>query len=459
MSVNPPVSEFVLPLPYSIDTLPDGDITHDPAPDSGVFADDIRLLDDITSGGLPLCLVEETVQLGASINGTEDDSTLVAALADAGFQTADSTVIRDEVTDEVLPEDPHPDPDTELSFEKEEVIYDGVEYEDEDLEVYPSLTEEPLGTDAPPQEPVLIEIEDDGTVFLPTTTEETPDTTDEDLIEMTDGAQTLSGGDGNDTIRTGLSDDLIRGDAGNDLLNGGGGSDRIFGGDGDDILRFGEFGAAFVSGDAGDDFVDGLFTYIGGTPVLNRAHIINGGTGDDTILGSNRTDHIGGQDGNDSVLAGGGNDIIYGAAGDDILTGGQGNDIVYGGDGDDFIFGALGSDTVSGGSGADRFFASGQVGDSLFILEYNFFEGDVLVLDGDLIDRDTIVFVIDEPGPDSLNATGFEIGIRNEDGYHGVFTFGSWANVDYILLRLPAEDGPAVAPILFDLTDFLNPFG
>ncbi|KEJ87703.1 calcium-binding protein, partial [Sulfitobacter donghicola] len=177
---------------------------------------------------------------------------------------------------------------------------------------------------------------------------------------------------------------------------------------------------------------------------------------DDTVLGTNGQDVIAGQAGNDSVLAGGGNDMIFGGEGDDILTGGQGRDTIEGGAGDDFIFGALGADVATGGEGTDRFYASTQRGDQLRILDYNYDEGDFLVLDGDLVDRDSIELLYTT----ALTANGLEtrdynLGIRSENGFQSVFTFGNESEIDQILLRLPATEGGSVAPILFDLSDLV----
>jgi len=268
----------------------------------------------------------------------------------------------------------------------------------------------------------------------------------------------VDGGEGNDTLRAGDGADTITGGDGDDLINGGHGANVISGGAGDDIIRFGDQGGSTVEAGDGNDMIDGSFlngqqahwSVGGGTAQLN------GGEGNDTILGTNNADIISGQLGNDSVLAGGGEDTIFGGEGDDILTGGQSNDVIEGGAGDDFIFGALGNDTATGGEGADRFFVSGQANDRMRILDYNYDEGDFLVLDGDLVQRDSIELRYTTAlTVNGLQSRDYEIGVRTDAGFQSMFTFGNEAEISQILLRLPADQGSAVAPILFDLGDLI----
>ena len=270
----------------------------------------------------------------------------------------------------------------------------------------------------------------------------------------------IDGGTGNDTIRTGERNDTIMGGEGDDLINAGFGYNVISGGDGNDIIRFGYRGGSTVDAGTGDDWIDGSFLndqqpgwYVNMPIATNE---INGGDGNDTILGTNNTDIIGGQLGNDSVLAGGGDDRIFGGDGNDILTAGQGNDVIDGGAGDDFIFGALGNDTATGGEGADRFFNSGQRGDVLHIMDYNRDEGDFLVVDGDLFDRAQFALRYEVTATEAgTDIAKLRVGIMEQDNFRALFTFGNEADLDEVLLRLPADEGDAVAPILFDLGDLI----
>ncbi len=272
------------------------------------------------------------------------------------------------------------------------------------------------------------------------------------------GNNQIDGGAGDDTIRTGDSNDTIIGGDGDDLINAGFGANVIMAGNGNDIIRFGYEGRTTVTGGGGDDSIDGSFLNESEPWLLMETghHELNGGDGNDTILGTNDADLIGGQDGNDSVLAGGGYDTIFGGEGNDILTGGQHDDVIDGGAGDDFIFGALGNDTATGGEGRDRFFNSGQRGDVLHITDYNRDEGDFLVLDGDLFDRAQIALRYEVTATEaSTDITKLRIGIMEQDNFRALFTFGNVADLDEVLLRLPADEGAPVAPILFDLGDLM----
>lgn len=112
---------------------------------------------------------------------------------------------------------------------------------------------------------------------------------------------------------------------------------------------------------------------------------INGGSGNDTLNGTNGADDIRGLAGNDLILGGGGADSIYGGLGadtllaeqgndsvtggdgDDSIDGGAGQDVAYGGDGNDWLTGASGNDTLYGGGGADLFaIADDHNGDTIY---------------------------------------------------------------------------------------------
>lgn len=73
---------------------------------------------------------------------------------------------------------------------------------------------------------------------------------------------------------------------------------------------------------------------------------IDGGDGNDLLIGSS---------GDDLIRGGAGNDILFGHKGDDILLGGDGSDIILGGKGDDILIGNGGSDWLKGGRGRDLF--------------------------------------------------------------------------------------------------------
>ncbi|MEO0405851.1 MAG: peroxidase family protein [Cyanobacteria bacterium P01_A01_bin.135] len=98
---------------------------------------------------------------------------------------------------------------------------------------------------------------------------------------------------------------------------------------------------------------------------------IDGGLGDDVILGNGGDDVVVGFAGEDTLLGGSGNDTLFGGAQGDRLFGGTGNDILRGDGGDDTLIGGTGNDilnganartagvgqhdVLTGGAGRDRF--------------------------------------------------------------------------------------------------------
>lgn len=73
---------------------------------------------------------------------------------------------------------------------------------------------------------------------------------------------------------------------------------------------------------------------------------INGGAGNDTLMGDAGKDRINGGSGDDLINAGAGNDVIYGDAGNDRLNGGGGKDYLYAGGGTDVLRGGDGKDQI-----------------------------------------------------------------------------------------------------------------
>jgi len=131
--------------------------------------------------------------------------------------------------------------------------------------------------------------------------------TGDDAISLNfDGG--IWGGSGDDTIS--LSDSFrgeARGDAGSDL-----------------ITISGECIEASVYGGDGDDGIDGSGN--------RHGLVIDGGGGDDCIIGSPYGDELHGGEGGDLIFAGGGNDLIYAqdSGGADWVWGGEGQDTLYG---------------------------------------------------------------------------------------------------------------------------------
>lgn len=78
-----------------------------------------------------------------------------------------------------------------------------------------------------------------------------------------------------------------------------------------------------------------------------------GGSGGDTLLGSEMANLLEGGAGTDTLRGNGGDDTLRGGTGNDLLEGGAGNDNLSGGEGDDVLAGGAGNDTLDGGAGND----------------------------------------------------------------------------------------------------------
>jgi Ca2+-binding RTX toxin-like protein len=208
-----------------------------------------------------------------------------------------------------------------------------------------------------------------------------------------DGNDTLTGGSGNDLLFGQAGNDVLFGKGGNDLLFGGAGDDVLTGGAGDDQV-FGEAGndrmiwnpgdgSDVNEGGAGIDTVEvnggnasEIFTVApnGSRVSFQRTDpapfsldigssenlMVNMNGGDDTFTASNGLANViqlsvDGGPGNDIIIGSDGNDRLSGGEGNDVINGRDGNDILTGGDGNDFINGGHGNDTVLLGAGDDTF--------------------------------------------------------------------------------------------------------
>ncbi|MCA0919823.1 M10 family metallopeptidase [Pseudooceanicola nanhaiensis] len=102
---------------------------------------------------------------------------------------------------------------------------------------------------------------------------------------------------------------------------------------------------------------------------------VEGGSGNDTILGNQAANVLDGNAGDDSILGGSGSDTLYGKAGDDTLRGEGGADYVSGGTGNDLLYGDGSVDTLIGGDGNDTLYGgfttdsvSAGAGDDLIVV-------------------------------------------------------------------------------------------
>jgi Ca2+-binding RTX toxin-like protein len=192
----------------------------------------------------------------------------------------------------------------------------------------------------------------------------------------TAGDDTIYGMDGNDTIHGLAGNDTIFGNAGNDQLYGDDGNDTLTGGAGIDALHGGAGNDTFVISGTGDqtdtlDGGDGIDTIqVTGTGAVTLAGF-NAATSsieswqgnNQAVLGTSGSDifdfsslttvsglsYVDGGKGNDTIIGTRFADDLRGGAGNDRLTGGAGNDVLTGGAGNDtFVFAAgFGQDTIT----------------------------------------------------------------------------------------------------------------
>ena len=243
----------------------------------------------------------------------------------------------------------------------------------------------------------------------------------DDTIVGSDFADSIVGGEGDDQLTGALGDDTLVGGLGNDILNatlgdadsvvGGANADTLnvsgtagvdtllidnLGGDlaitaagktitasgtetvsldvgaGSDSVTIGDLtGVASVStitvtAGMGDDSINASGQVAAGIVLT-----VDGGVGNDTVLGSPNGDSILGGDGLDSLVGNGGDDTIRGGADADFLAGGTGNDSVFGDAGDDaFVVNVGGgNDSLNGGTGQDTVTVNGTSGNDVFVLD------------------------------------------------------------------------------------------
>jgi Ca2+-binding RTX toxin-like protein len=200
----------------------------------------------------------------------------------------------------------------------------------------------------------------------------------------------LFGGNDNDTLTGGDADDQVFGQAGNDRMiwnpgddtdlnegatgtdtvevNGGGGAEQFTTTANGTRVRFDRLNPAPFAIDIGtsENLVlnanggDDSFSATGNLAALIKI-TVDGGTGNDTLLGSN---------GVDVLLGGDGDDFVDGQQGNDVGFLGAGNDTFQWdpGDGSDIIEGQDGSDTMlfNGSAANERMEASANGGRVLF---------------------------------------------------------------------------------------------
>jgi len=181
---------------------------------------------------------------------------------------------------------------------------------------------------------------------------------DNDQLNGGEGDDLLDGGEGDDLLDGADGDDNLIGGAGVDSLIGNLGNDGLSGGEGNDQLDGGE-NNDYLFGDAGDDAIDGG---LGDDFAIggDGRDSLDGGDGDDSLIGFADPDLLRGGAGNDLLFGNKGRDTLDGGEGDDSLSAGQKDDIVTGGVGNDYLFGNKDNDTIDGGDGDDLLYGGNQ---------------------------------------------------------------------------------------------------
>ena len=269
-----------------------------------------------------------------------------------------------------------------------------------------------------------------------------------DLVTGGSGADTISGNGGNDTLEGKGGSDQLLGGTENDVMTGGDGNDNMFGEDGNDRMIWNPGDDSdFIEGGNGADIaeVNGgngaevftvtangarvRFDRVDPAPFMldigtTESLVLNAGGGDDSISTSGNLAALialtlNGGAGNDTILGSNGADIILGDVGNDFVDGQQGNDFIFlGADNDVFQWDpGDGNDTIEGQAGTDQLVFNGNGGNENFDISANgarlrtFRDVGLITLDSDDVETLTlnaaagadVVLVNDLSGTDLAN--------------------------------------------------------
>ena len=178
---------------------------------------------------------------------------------------------------------------------------------------------------------------------------------------------TVYGGQGDDKIDIASDAIYVSGGKGNDDIDlTSSKKHTIYGGTGDDAIDSNSTIALFINAGADEDSIT-----LTGIAANSGIHSIDGGAGDDLIVGTAGKELIDGgteDKGEDTIDAAGGDDTIYGRAGNDVIKlSSQGNALVHAGSGDDLIEVVLSqltyNTTIKGESGSDTIAVVGTSAD------------------------------------------------------------------------------------------------
>ncbi|WP_435242694.1 calcium-binding protein [Streptomyces cucumeris] len=131
---------------------------------------------------------------------------------------------------------------------------------------------------------------------------------------------------------------------GNDSVKTSGGDVNVDGGAGDDTI----IGASVAVGGEGGDTISHATNANGnaGNDTITDSFAVWAGDGDDIVIGDDVANEIYGGPGDDDLDGAGNDDSIYGEEGDDTLKGGPGNDYLFGGPGQDDLDGGPGDNVI-----------------------------------------------------------------------------------------------------------------
>ncbi|MBL4871703.1 MAG: putative Ig domain-containing protein, partial [Robiginitomaculum sp.] len=159
---------------------------------------------------------------------------------------------------------------------------------------------------------------------------------------------------------------------------------------------------------------------------LNSIEMLRATEFDDRIAFNDINQHVDGGGGDDQIIGKEGDDIFYGGAGDDILQGMLGNDTLRGDAGADVVLGGAGNDTLFGGDGDD-----------------------LIIGDTDLItDNPYAVYIIvqpEAPGNDQLDGGAGNDTLKGGSG-NDTYYFGRGYGQDVIIDQIFVE-GPTAGKI------------
>ena len=151
------------------------------------------------------------------------------------------------------------------------------------------------------------------------------------------GNDTVIGGGGTQSVHDGSGNDNISLGAGNDFAHDGAGDDVFDGGGGVDVLSlqyesydgFGPlvYNTAGVTVDLAIKTAQDLGVF--GMDVILNFEGVNGGFGNDRLLGNGKDNVLSAYSGNDVLIGRNGDDTLLGDSGRDIMVGGKGADKLY----------------------------------------------------------------------------------------------------------------------------------